>query len=351
MMIDEKTFNKIASIVVMGILVLLTFLILRPILISSLFALILSFIFHPVYRKLHRLTKSKNLSAALICFVLLTIVIVPLILMIPLLVRQSFSIYSYIQSEDFLKPISEFIQTLFPAEEVSRNLIISLNNSTSYLTNYFLEQVAGILMNSPVILLHLVIILFVFFFGLRDGDKLVAYIQSLSPLSKESEKKVFQQFKDITHSVIYGQIVIGIVQGILTGVALFIFGIPNALVLTLIAVFMGILPIIGPFLVWVPVSIYLVAIGRPTSGFIFFIYGFFVPSGIDNILRPVIVGRKTKINSGIILVSMIGGLFVFGVLGLIIGPLVIAYLLLILESYRKTKNKKYTEIFIHNERK
>jgi predicted PurR-regulated permease PerM len=349
MMIDEKTFNKIASIVLMGVLVLLTFLILRPILISCLFALILSFIFYPLHLRLCRLVKSKNLSAALICFVLLAIVIVPVILMIPLLVRQSFSIYSYIQSEEFLGPIGKFIENLFTSEEVSKNLIISLNNSTSYLTNYFLEQITGILMNSPVILLHLVIILLVFFFGLRDGDKLVAYIQSLSPLSKESEKKIFQQFKDITHSVIYGQIVIGVIQGILTGIALFIFGIPNAIVLTIIAVFMGVLPIIGPSLVWIPVSVYLIALGRPTAGILFFIYGFFVPSGVDNVLRPVIVGRKTKINSGVILVSMVGGLFVFGVLGLIIGPLVIAYLLLILESYRKTKDKKYQEIFIHKE--
>ncbi len=349
MMIDEKTFNKIASIVLMGVLFLLAFLILRPILISSLFALILSFIFYPVHRKLYKLIRSKSLSAGLICFLLLLIVIVPAIMMIPTIIRQSFSMYSYIQSEDFLAPVSEIIESFFASEELSYNMIVALNNLTSDVISNFQETIADVFINSPTILLHIVIILFVFFFGLRDGDKLVAYIQSLSPLSKESEKKIFQQFKDITHSVIYGQIVIGVIQGVLTGVALYVFGIPNAIVLTLIAVFLGILPIIGPALVWIPVSIYLVAIGRPTAGVIFFVYGFFVPSGVDNVLRPIVVGRKTKINSGVILVSMVGGLFVFGILGLIIGPLVIAYLLLILESYRKTKDKKYQEIFIHKE--
>jgi len=350
-MIDEKSFNKIASIVLIGVLVILSFLILRPILISSLFALILAFIFYPVYRRFYSLTKSKNLSAALICFILLAIIIVPVIFLIPLVVRQSFAIYSFIQGEDFLNPLNSVVEKIFASEEVSRNIIISLNNSTAYLTNYLLDKIAGILMNFPLIFLHILIILFVFFFGLRDGDKLVAYIQSLSPLSKESEKKIFEQFKDITHSVIYGQIVIGITQGILTGIALIIFGIPNAVVLTLVSILLGVLPIIGPSLVWIPVAIYLLAVGRGISAIILLFYGFFIASGIDSVLRPLIVGKKTKINSAVILVSMIGGLLVFGVLGLIIGPLVIAYLLLILETYRKTKDKKYEEIFIHKEEK
>ncbi len=348
MMIDEKTFNKIASIVLMGVLFLLTFLILRPILISSLFALVLSFTFYPLHRKLYKLIRSKSLSAGLICFLLLLIVIVPVILLTPRFISQVSDALSYVQDESFLTSLNSFFKEFF-SEDFSKDLIIYFNNFATDVTSNLLNEVGKVLLNSPVILLHIVIILFVFFFGLRDGDKLVAYIQSLSPLSKESEKKIFQQFKDITHSVVYGQIVIGVIQGILTGIALYVFGIPNVLVLTLIAIFMGILPIIGPALVWIPVSVYLVAIGRPTAGIIFFVYGFFVPSGVDNVLRPIIVGRKTKINSGVILVSMIGGLFVFGILGLIIGPLVIAYLLLILESYRKTKDKKYQEIFIHKE--
>jgi len=351
MIIDEKSFNKIASVVLIGVLALLTFLILKPIIISSLFALILAFIFYPVYKKVYSLTKSKNFSAVLICFILLAIIFVPLIFLIPILIRQSFAIYSFIQGEDFLAPIHAFIEKIFASEDISKNIIVSLNNSTAYLTNYFLEKIASVFINSPVIFLQVIIIFFVFFFGLRDGDKLVDYIQSLSPLSKESEKKIFVQFKDITHSVIYGQIVIGIIQGILTGIALFVFGIPNAFVLTVVSIFLGILPIIGPSLVWIPVVIYLLALGKGASALILLVYGIFVASGIDNILRPLIVGKKTKINSGVILVSMVGGFLVFGILGLIVGPLIIAYLLLILETYRKTKDKKYEEIFIHKEEK
>ena len=344
MMIDEKTFNKITSIVLMSVLIILSFVILRPILVSSLFALILSFIFYPVYKKLNKITGSRNLSAFLVCFGLLVVIIAPLVVFVPIFVRQIVSVFSFVQGEEFLSVINNLFSGFFP-EELSREFIVYLNNFTSYLTNTLLKKAESIILSSPVLFLHSVIILFLFFFGLRDGEKIILYIQSLSPLSKESEKKVFKQFKDITHSVIYGQIVIGVIQGVLTGIILFIFRIPNALVLTILAMFLGVLPIIGPSLIWIPLVFYLFAVGRVVPAFVMLIFGFFVISGIDNLLRPLIVGKKTKINSGVILVSMIGGLLVFGVLGLIIGPLIISYLLLVLEPYRKGNNQS---IFIHN---
>ena len=344
-MIDEKSFNKIASIVILAVLVILSFFILRPILISSIFALILAFIFYPVYKKILLWTKNKNLSALIICVILLAIVIIPLLLLTPLLVRQTFEAYTYIQQEDIMAPFRELFSSIFA--DSSTDFTVAINSFTNRIAASLLNRFTEILLNSPIILLHIVLILFVFFFGLRDGDKLVVYIQSLSPLSKESEKKVFQQFKDITHSVIFGQIIVGIIQGLVTGFALLIFGVPNALVLILIATFVGILPIIGPWLVWIPVDLYLFLSGRTAAGIGFLIYGLIIITWVDTIIRPIIVSKRTKINSAVILVSMVGGLFVFGVLGLILGPLIIAYLILLLETYR---DKKTESLLIQEEK-
>jgi predicted PurR-regulated permease PerM len=336
-MMDEKSFNKIASMVLLAVLAILTFFILRPILISTIFALILSFIFYPIYKKFLLWTKNKNLSALIICLILLAIIIIPLLFFVPLLVKQTFEVYLYMQGEDVLVPLHNLISNFFPSSDISNDLIIAVNSFTSKLASSFLSKFTEILLNSPIILLNLVLILFVFFFGLRDGDKFVNYIQTVSPLSKEAEKKIFKQFKDITHSVIFGQIVVGIAQGIITAIALFIFKVPNALVLTLIATFVGVLPIIGPWLVWVPVDIYLFLTGRTAAGFGMLVYGLLIITWVDTLVRPLIVSKKTKMNSAIVLVSMLGGLFVFGVLGLILGPLIISYLILLLESY---KNKR-----------
>jgi len=331
------------GIIITAALVVLTFLILRPILISTIFALILSFIFYPLHKRIRSIVRSKNLSAFIICLLLLAIIILPLFFFIPLIIKQSFQIYTFLQGENFLTPVNDIITSIFSSPELSKDLIVGLNSFTAKIASSFLSRFTEILLSSPTMLLQLLIILFVFFFGLRDGEEFVAYIQSLSPLSKESEKKVFQQFRDITYSVIYGNIVVGIIHGLAAGIALFILGIPNAVVLTLLAVFFSVIPLLGPWLVWVPVDIYLFSVGRTTAAVILLIYGLVVISWIDNILRPLIVSRRTKINSAIILVSMIGGLLVFGILGLILGPLIISYLILLIESFR---NKKTESILI-----
>jgi predicted PurR-regulated permease PerM len=336
MIIKEKHFKTIAIMVVIGILLILSFLILRPILISSIFGLIFAFIFHPVYKKLYSFFKNKNLSAFIICLGVVIIIILPLWFLIPIMVKQVFEIYIYLQQTGF----SEIIESMLPSfssQDFSKNIIIAINSFIGEIASSFLNRFTDVLLNSPVILLNISLIIFVFFFGLRDGEDLIDYLQKISPLSKESEKKIFKQFKDITHSVIFGQFIVGLIQGIITGIGFFIFGVPNAIVLTLIASLVGILPIIGPWLVWVPVDIWLFLNGRFYAGIGMLIYGILIISWVDNLIRPLIVSKKTKINPGIILVSMVGGLLTFGVLGLILGPLIISYLLLLLEFY---KNKK-----------
>jgi len=126
---DEKSFNKIASIVLIAILVILTFLILKPILISVIFALVLSFIFYPVHKKLVSWVKNKNLSALIICLVLLLIIILPIFFMIPTVVKQTFEVYKYIQAADVLAPFKTFFPSFFIRylSRTCRHLIITMN--------------------------------------------------------------------------------------------------------------------------------------------------------------------------------------------------------------------------------
>ncbi|GAG19280.1 unnamed protein product, partial [marine sediment metagenome] len=137
------------------------------------------------------------------------------------------------------------------------------------------------------------------------------------------------------------------IQGIIAGIGYFIFGVPNALLLTILTIFVGIIPLIGPWLVWVPIDIYLFASGHSGAGFGLLIYGLVVISWLDTIIRPLIVSRKSQINPAIVIIGMIGGLFVFGILGLLAGPLILAYVLLVIELYRKktfNKNIIFKEI-------
>jgi predicted PurR-regulated permease PerM len=156
------------------------------------------------------------------------------------------------------------------------------------------------------------------------------------PFSPETEEKLFKSSKDVTSSVLYGLILVGLVQGVIIGGGFFIFGVPNALLLTFFAILTGILPIIGPALIWIPVVIYLLIAGNTVPAIGVLVFGL-ICSSIDNLLRPIFVSRRTKLNPVVALIGMIGGLFLFGILGVILGPLILSYLLILLDLYRNKK--------------
>ena len=237
---------------------------------------------------------------------------------------------------DFVKPLKNIFPALFASEEFSAEIGSILHSFVTKITNKLMNSLSTLILNFPTIFLQSLVVFFTLFFVLRDKEEMISYIKSLLPFTKDVEKKLFEMSKNITSSVIYGQIVIGIIQGLLLGAGLFIFKVPNALMLTLLSCLVGIFPVIGVAIIWIPVAIYLLIAGNtfPAVGVI--IFGL-VSSSIDNFLRPIIVSKKTQMPSSLILIGMIGGFFLFGILGLILGPLILAYLLIILEIYRNKR--------------
>lgn len=341
-MITEKTFKKALIAFMIIILFVLTALILKPIAMAIITGLILAYVFNPLFKRVNSIFKERNLSAFFICIVALLLILLPIWFLTPILVKQTFELYSAIQDVDLFSALKKIFPTAFTSEQFSREVVLAINNFIGNSVSLFLEILTKIITNFPALLLQIFIVLFTFFYALRDSDKFINYLQSLLPFTAESEKQFFNQTKAVTNSIIYGQAITGIIQGILTGLGLYIFGVSNPLVLTIIAIFASILPIIGPWLVWFPAAISLFFLGNTVNGIGLFIYGLIFPSLIDNFIRPYIVAKQAKIPTSIALIGMIGGLFVFGVLGLIIGPLILAYLLIILEFYR---NKKFSSLF------
>jgi len=246
------------------------------------------------------------------------------------------------QQMDFVTPFKNIFPSLFASEEFSMEFGSILHSFVTKIANKLMNSLSTLLLNFPTILLQSLVVFFTLFFTLRDQKELVAYIKSLLPFTKEVEIKLFELSKNITSSVIYGQIVIGVLQGLILGAGLFIFKVPNALMLTLLSCLAGVLPVIGVGIIWVPVAIYLLLVGNTFTALGVIIFGVFA-STMDNLLRPIIVSKKTQMPSSLILIGMIGGFFLFGVLGLILGPLILAYLLIILEIYR---NKKIPSILL-----
>jgi len=341
--ITHKEIKQFIVLLLIFILAFLAFLLLRPIIMSIIGGLILAYLFFPVHKFILKFVKERNVSAALVSLVAVLVIFVPLWFLLPILSTQLFQLFTSAQSIDLVG----FMKAAFPkaTDQFITQVSLSIQNGiTKTLGSLFDSVVQNSFNNLPEILLQLFIVGTVFFFGLRDGEKLANFIASISPLNKNQEILIAKHFKNITDSVIYGNIIVGIIQGLFAGIGFLIFGIPHVALLTIIAIIFGILPVLGPIMVWAPLTVYLLANGQVSSAIGFLVYNAILVSGFENILRPYIVSRRTDVPTSIIFIGMIGGTMIFGLIGLLIGPLVLAYLLEILRAYRdKSLSSLFTD--------
>jgi predicted PurR-regulated permease PerM len=343
---DTAYFRKFLVIAVIVSLLVASFFLLKPILMSIILGLILAFIFSPIYNLIYRVTRSPNFSATFVCIILILLIVLPIWFFTPMVIDQVFKVYLSAQKTDFVVILKQIFPSFFSSQQFSTEIGGMMHTFVVNTANSLLNALSEVITNFASLALQVLVILFTFYFTLRDKEQLGDYVKSLSPFSKDIEHKLFKYSKDITASVLYGQVLIGIIQGIILAIGLFIFGVPNALLLSIVAIIAGILPILGPMAVWIPVLVYLLVVGNTGSAIGILVFGL-IASNIEHILRPMFISRMTQLHSGIVLIGMIAGLFLFGVLGLIIGPLILAYLIVILDAYREQNVKgSLSKLFI-----
>jgi len=329
----EKDVKKISIILIVGVLFVLAFLIIRPFIVAILSGLLLAYVFNPLYKKINRYIGSKSVAASIVVGVIVLGLIAILWFAAPILIKQAFGLFVSLQKLN----MEEIITKVFPtaSSELISQLANTLNSATSKAFAVAANYLSNFITELPQMLLNFFILGFVFFFSLRDSGKLIIFMRGISPLNDAKEKVVVKHFEDMTSAVIYGWVIVGIIQGTLAGIGFFMFGVQNALILTLVAIFFSIIPFLGPMFVWIPVGIYMATTGATTPTLIaFLLYNVLIVSLVDNILRSYIVSKRTNVPSAVVLIGMIGGLVIFGIAGLVIGPLILAYLLTLLDSFK-----------------
>ena len=338
---EKLNINSLVTIIAISGIFILSFLVLRPIAIPIIFALLFAYIFHPLYIKIYKALKRPNLSAALLMILLGMIIAVPIVYFTPLLVRQIFNIYVNLQNMD----LAAAIQGNFPqllSEESFVTAIYQVNSAIGKMVTTLMNQFVNILVDIPNLILKFVVFFFTFFFAIKDSDKLGEYMSRLSPFSKTTEKKFLEGFRGITNSIMLGQVLIGVLQGLALGIGLWILGVGNVLTLTFLTMLISIIPILGSWLVWFPVVVVLIINCDTSAGLILFFYSALFVSSIDNFVRPYLLSKSTNMPLGVSLIGTIGGLYFLGILGLILGPLILAYALIILDLYQKGKLNELT---------
>lgn len=297
---------------------------------------ILAIIFSPVQRRLLVLTKGRRTLAALanLLFIIL-IVIIPVILMSGALVQEIVTLFKRMDSGEinvanYLEQITNSLPP-FVVDGLSRLGISNFSDLGDKLSQFAMsagqfltKQAVNIGSNTFQFLISLGIMLYLLFFLLKDGSDLARHCRSLVPLSEDQKSHLFKKFTTVVRATVKGNIVVAATQGALGGVMFWILGVEGALFWGVLMAVLSLLPAVGASLIWAPVAIYFLSTGIIVKGIVLIAYGILVIGLVDNILRPLLVGKDTKIPDYIILISTLGGLSLFGLNGFVIGPLIAA---------------------------
>lgn len=332
-MAEDKSIIRFVALILIGTLFFISFILLKKIFLAILIGLLFSYIFKPVYSKLKKYLKSPNLATIALVLILLLLIAIPSWYLAPIFVKQTFETYKTLQDLELGTILHEVIPTLV-TEENMRSITIQFNSLSSRVLSSLLNQVTDSLVNIPNIILQLAIVLFTFFFATRDSAKLKNYVFSLSPFSAKTTTKFSVEFRNITNVIIYGQLLIALIQGFLLGIGLLIFKAPSPLLLATLTVFTSIIPVLGSWPVWLPTSLYMILGGNVLSGGLLFVYGLVLVSSVDNFLRPYFLSKSSTLPLPVALIGTLGGLYAFGLIGLVLGPLILAYLLIVIDFYR-----------------
>jgi predicted PurR-regulated permease PerM len=333
---DDEYTRKIMTAAILIVLLVLAFFLLKPLIMAIILGILLAFIFTPIYDFAFKYIKRKNITAFLMCLLLIALIVIPLWYVAPIAIDQSIKFYMNSQDMDFVTPLKTILPSFFQSEEFSNEIGQAIHSFVTKTTSSLMNSMSNVILNFPTLFLQLLVVFFTFFFVLRDKEDMIEYIQSLIPFSKEVEKRLFKSSKDLTISILFGQIVLGMVQGITAGIGFFIFGVPNALLLTILAALAGMFPIVGTTIIWIPVAIYLLIAGNTVSALGVVMFGL-ISSVIEALFKPIFISRRAKMNTSLVLFGMVGGILLFGLLGIILGPLILAYLFIVIEAYRNKK--------------
>lgn len=345
---EQARLEKITFLMTLVLVSLLFLLLLLPFWGAIFWACIIGLIFSPMYQRLLKMGKPRpNLAALatlLICFV---IGIIPSLFVIISFFREGSSLYKRLESGDFdIADRIDKVQTAFPSiKSFFDRFDLDINSVQAQLSDFALTSSGYIAQNALALgqgtlqfFVALGLMLYMAFFMLRDGDKLVETLVRALPLGNEREYLLFNKFAEVVRATVKGNLLVAAVQGILGGFIFWILDIHGAFLWGIVMTLLSLIPVIGAGLIWGPVAIYLFAIGEWPHGVILAAYGAGVIGLADNILRPLLVGRDTKLPDYIVLLSTLGGFSLFGMNGFVLGPLVAALFIAFWEIFIREFN-------------
>jgi predicted PurR-regulated permease PerM len=329
--LQQKFFLLLLSLVTLGFLWILF-----PYSGAVFWGVVLAILFEPMYRWLLVETKHKPTLAALITLLsIVVMVIIPVGLIAASLAKQAMGVYSMIGSghidfgmyfRQIMNALPQWVISLLERFDITSlaTLQTKLQAAASEISQTAAKQVINIGRNTFDFLVGMTVMLYLLFFLLRDGKLLAARVRQAVPLSRKYKQRLFNNFTTVIRATVKGNVLVAIVQGALGGLAFWALDVQAPMLWAVVMAFLSLLPAVGAAIVWGPVAVYFLVTGAIWQGVALIAFCVLVIGLVDNVLRPVLVGKDTRMPDYIVLISTLGGMELFGLSGFVIGPVIAA---------------------------
>ena len=333
----------IAVLVVTAIALYLCWLMLSPFLGVLAWAIVLVIVFYPLHKKIASRIGRRSLSALVSCVLVVLVFVLPLTMLVVAVIQELTKVVPNLPTNlsellsrqpAILGSLSQWLQARLGIDILGLQdfVIQQFRNLSERLLGASFSLVGNIVTS----IVKAFFVIFTMYYLFRDADKIVDKLPDALPLSREQSKALIFRTQQVVSASVYGVVTIAALQGLLAGLAYWILGIPSPVLWAVLTAFVCMIPIAGSFLVWVPLAIYLIVTGHWTRAVLLIVWGALVISTIDNLLRPKLVGNQTKLHELFIFFSVLGGISVFGLLGIVLGPVVLAITLGLLETFSRS---------------
>ena len=326
-----------------------SYLIIKPYLLDIFMALVLFFTAKPLYAALTRLLRGyKALASALTCIILLLVILIPLFSLMSIIATQALEFSSQVskgmQNGDLWNWIAARIDAVklyltrlnLPLPPGDIDLAQIVQTAVSKASAFIYTNAIGLIRGFTVFFFDLLLTLFITFFMFLQGDDFIKAIKGLSPLDPVHNDEILRETETTIKATLWGTVIVAFVQGTLGGVGFFIFGLPQPAFWGTVMIPASVIPVVGSTIIWGPAAVYLLFTGHIGAGVGLILWGGVVVSVIDNVLKPILMKGSSETPSIFILFSILGGLTYFGMIGFILGPLILSFLLSLLRIYQKT---------------
>jgi predicted PurR-regulated permease PerM len=344
--------KNIVFFILLGIITVFFAYMLKPFFFAIFWAILIAAVFAPLYKRLNKKLKSANLSAILTLIVIIVCLILPVGLLLSLLIGESLEIYKSVYSNSIkwidtltgmLKSLSK--HRLFTRLNLDQAFFIDKSmESLKTFGEFIFQHLSALTQNTILLVIQFAVMLYSLFYFLRDGESLIATVSRYIPVGRRHINTFINQFLATAKASLKFTFVIGGIQGFLGGLLFYITGIENVLVWGVLMFAFSIIPAIGCSLIWAPAGIIMLFLGHIWQGITILVCGVLVISSVDNLLRPLLLGRDIEMHSLLIFLSTLGGIAAFGFSGFVLGPVIASLFLaswrLFLEIFQNEEVKK-----------